>query len=55
MVGWHTGTRLVKTIRMAMARLRALPNEMSFSFFVYFGGGAPGVSVTESAVSLFSA
>lgn len=55
MVGCYTGTRLVKTIKMAMARLRALPNEMSFSCFLYSGGGVPGVSIIESAVSLFSA
>ena len=55
MVGWHTGTRLVKTIRMATARLRALPNEISFSCFLYSGGGVPGVFMVESAVSIFSA
>ena len=55
MVGWHTGTRLVRTIKMATARLRALLNEISFSCFLYSGGGVPGVSMIESAVSLFSA
>ena len=55
MVRWHTGTRLVKTIKMATARLRALPKEMSFSCFLYSGGGVLGVSMIESGVSLFSA
>ena len=47
----RTGTRLVKTIKIAIARLRACPSETFCLFSVHSGVGVGGPATTCSVFS----